>query len=258
MLALHMISFVLGAHHPFDSGEMLLVGLAVAIGLLKAVTLSIGYLALEPMARRRWPNTLISWTRLLDGRWKDPLVGRDVLAGIAAAVLAAFLIYTQQTLDRAAGGGSLTLPSQANLQDWQTMLASHVNDTGYSVLSTLATFLALVLIRLVVRRDWLAVVAAGLLFALPGGFTATTFASGFALGFAVNTLAFGLAARGGLTALVSFFIVLNVAMDAPATLDTSYWYVRHAAVIYVGVAVVTFFSLRNALAGRPLIPQTGN
>ena len=29
----------------------------------------------------RWPQTLIAWTRLLAGRLRDPLVGRDILVG---------------------------------------------------------------------------------------------------------------------------------------------------------------------------------
>jgi len=39
------------------------------------------YVALEPHARRRWPQMLVSWSRLLEGRWRDPLIGRDVLIG---------------------------------------------------------------------------------------------------------------------------------------------------------------------------------
>ena len=39
------------------------------------------YMALEPYARRRWPQMLISWKRLLAGRLQDPLVGRDILIG---------------------------------------------------------------------------------------------------------------------------------------------------------------------------------
>src|SRR5687768_18051298 len=39
----------------------------------------IAYLAGEPFVRRRWPWQVISWNRLLAGRWRDPLVGRDVL-----------------------------------------------------------------------------------------------------------------------------------------------------------------------------------
>ncbi len=42
------------------------------------------YLAIEPSLRRRHPQMLVSWTRLLQGRWNDPLVGRDVLLGATA------------------------------------------------------------------------------------------------------------------------------------------------------------------------------
>ena len=38
-------------------------------------------MAVEPFARRTWPKLLISWQRLLNGRFRDPLVGRDVLLG---------------------------------------------------------------------------------------------------------------------------------------------------------------------------------
>ena len=39
------------------------------------------YVALEPHARRLWPTSMVGWARLLDGRLKDPLIGRDVLIG---------------------------------------------------------------------------------------------------------------------------------------------------------------------------------
>jgi len=47
------------------------------------------YLALEPIVRRRWPDSIISWSRLLAGRLRDPLVGRDILIGCLAGVLLA-------------------------------------------------------------------------------------------------------------------------------------------------------------------------
>src|SRR5207249_1641223 len=42
------------------------------------------YLGVEPFLRRRWPHRLIGWTRLLEGRFADPLVGREVLLGFLA------------------------------------------------------------------------------------------------------------------------------------------------------------------------------
>jgi hypothetical protein len=50
------------------------------------------YIALEPYVRRFWPQLLIGWTRLISGHMRDPLVGRDVLVGVAAGTIAAFLI----------------------------------------------------------------------------------------------------------------------------------------------------------------------
>ena len=46
------------------------------------------YLALEPHVRRLWPQVLISWSRLVNGQWRDPLVGQNVLLGVLAGVFA--------------------------------------------------------------------------------------------------------------------------------------------------------------------------
>ena len=60
---------------------------AVAISMLQAGRLWIFYLALEPTVRRFWPEGLISWTRLVSGDWRDPLVGWHILAGVACGVI---------------------------------------------------------------------------------------------------------------------------------------------------------------------------
>ena len=44
--------------------------------------------------RRRWPATLVSWSRLLAGGFRDPLVGRDVLFG---CLLGSFSIAVRKT-----------------------------------------------------------------------------------------------------------------------------------------------------------------
>jgi len=59
----------------------------VAVALLLAAVLYIVYLALEPFVRRSWPTVLVGWTRLLSGRVRDPIVGRDLLAGLTFGVV---------------------------------------------------------------------------------------------------------------------------------------------------------------------------
>jgi len=51
--------------------------------LFLALIVWTAYLGLEPYIRRRWPQIIISWTSLLGGGLRDPVVGRDVLIGAA-------------------------------------------------------------------------------------------------------------------------------------------------------------------------------
>jgi hypothetical protein len=62
--------------------------LGLAFALYWAALIAGAYLALEPLVRRWWPEAVISWTRLLSGRWRDPLVGRDLLIGVLGALVA--------------------------------------------------------------------------------------------------------------------------------------------------------------------------
>ena len=59
----------------------------IGYSMVSAAVLYLLYIALEPYARRRWPEQLIAWARLCGGRVRDPLVGRHVLIGAVAGVL---------------------------------------------------------------------------------------------------------------------------------------------------------------------------
>ena len=44
------------------------------------------YMAVEPYVRRLWPDSLIAWSRLLDGRLRDPLLGKHILIGALVGI----------------------------------------------------------------------------------------------------------------------------------------------------------------------------
>src|SRR5438046_2160524 len=67
--------------------------MALAVAVLAAAFYWLAYLAVEPFLRRRWPEVLITWTRVLAGEFRDPLVGRDVLVGCAAGPLLAGIAF---------------------------------------------------------------------------------------------------------------------------------------------------------------------
>jgi serine/threonine-protein kinase len=89
-LRVAMARFLLGmtawicVAHPVPTQDM--VGLfqnAAADTLAFALVTWLIYLAIEPAIRARYPHTMITWNRLLGGRWLDAQVASDVLIGAA-------------------------------------------------------------------------------------------------------------------------------------------------------------------------------
>jgi serine/threonine-protein kinase len=57
--------------------------LRIGLGMFVGGAMYLIYLGLEPFVRRSWPAMLVGWSRLLAGRIRDPLIGRDLLIGVA-------------------------------------------------------------------------------------------------------------------------------------------------------------------------------
>jgi hypothetical protein len=82
-----MIGWIFHEHHVATIWETYFVLFGgLGWGLFVSTLIWVLYIALEPFVRRRWPQVLVSWTRVLSGEFTDPLVGRDVLVGCAAGV----------------------------------------------------------------------------------------------------------------------------------------------------------------------------
>jgi predicted Ser/Thr protein kinase len=81
-----LVSGGLGASFMPLAFEVQRATVMAGIQLLLAALGASFYLAFEPIVRRRWPWGLIAWSRLLAGRVRDPIVGRDILIGSVAAI----------------------------------------------------------------------------------------------------------------------------------------------------------------------------
>ncbi len=168
-----LASWLLGAYHAVSLGEYSSLVDALGWALYQAMFYWVAYLALEPLLRRYWPEGLISWTRLLAGSWRDPLVGRDLLVGC---------LFAPASMVTGAAGALVSQwrgqPPFLSDEVWTSHLlgprfaASSLFD-GH-VLVPLQNGLGLpfffLLAYLLLRRKWLAGVAFVLLFsaAVPG------------------------------------------------------------------------------------------
>ena len=251
-----VIGGLLGAHHVPDLGEELgLITLIVAYSLAPAALIWLVYIALEPHVRRRWPRLIISWSRLMAGNYRDPMVGRDLLIGGLLGLIHGACIPLGLLITRGFGFEAppiitvnvLTLGSPRRLL--AVFLSSHV---GPSVFVGFAFLFFLLLLYIILRKEWLAALA---LFLIAVAIEASAFAFGGPRLFWVASILVAatltiLIARFGVlaTMVAQLFFFLSVAY--PLTTDFSAWYAPStifALVIALGLSIYGFYI---SLGGR--------
>ena len=157
-----LVGWLLAAHHtPAPDVELGRFLTATALILLQVGQVWVFYVAIEPYARRFWPDGLLGWTRLMSGRIRDPRVGRDILVG-ALVGGAMMLVELARALVPPLIGVKAEMPPFADavsLLAGSSVLPLSLTQVVYNALES-ALFVALLLIglRLVVRRTWLAMV----------------------------------------------------------------------------------------------------
>jgi hypothetical protein len=239
--------------------EVGLIIAGVGLCLLVAAVIWLLYLALEPYARRRWPASLVSWTRLLSGRLADPLVGRDILVGAAAGAVVAVLIPLALTASTRLGEPALR-PSWDALDTFLglRMLVSYaIGVQLQSAASGIYLFLLLLVLRLLLRRQWLAVTVMLALLSLQAALSLQT---AWWLIVLIQTVAVGILlvvlVRFGLLAMIAFQYVL-VLFSLPLTTDLGSWSASPTFFVAAVVLAIAVHAFRASLAGRPaLAPVT--
>ena len=159
-----VLEIALRAHHVMDPWELHVIAALLSDAGLSAFLIYLLYLAMEPYARRHWPDCLISWKRFQTGRIKDALVASHVLAGLAAMM--ALERFGSRLL-----AWMMSAPMVANLFDASLESAAYpivrlLGAIPNAVFAALAILVAAVLVRLLVRRVWLADLIAAVGFAL--------------------------------------------------------------------------------------------
>lgn len=239
----------LGQGHDLDFNEYARIMAALAVSLLDGGRMAAAYLAFEPFIRRRWPNVLISWTRILAGKFRDPLAGRHVLAGMCGAG-ALCLIYTGYDLligPSALGARAVDLYGSANTVRILGQLSSCLGDAILD--GCYACFLAFVF-ALVFRNKWIAVAAASLLWGVVQASGSPIPAVTLAVWLGVFGVMYVLLFRFGLLACCAYAFAGEVIQNLPVTLDTGAWYFGASSLALLLLCGVAFYAYRTAVAGR--------
>ena len=222
---------------------------ALGDNLPAAAIAGVVYLALEPYFRRRYPELLVSWTRLVSGKLRDPLVGRDHLWGVLAGLFVALVISAENVPPALfAAPGQTPIPVDAFALGGLGGLVSYVVfAVAESLFGVLMASAALFFGRLVFRKPLLAA-------ALPWLFIFMNFTgrenpllemTGAAVIATVYVLVFF---RAGLLGLAVAFGVSRLLSAAPLTPDLTRWFAGYGLfclAIVLAIAVYGFWAARS-------------
>ncbi len=255
LFAIQTSEFLLGAHHMAHLGvEWTQFYRGASISFFAAGMIWLLYLALEPVARRLWPNLLIAWSRLLTGRLRDPMLGRDLLIGLMAGLAVVLMLRLQYIFPTLLGRAPADLDSARleTLVGLRHALSGVLTQVDDAVLTALVVLMLLVGARLALRRVWLAFAAStailSLLF-LSGYPSIDLFAvAGAVAGAGLMTFVL---LRYGLLAEAVMIFALNLSASYPFTLTPAAWYFDVALVGFAAFAVLIVWGFRLSRSPTP-------
>ena len=251
-IAVHMLGWVLWGTYPADANAMFGAFFAtLAATLFEGVLLYVLYLALEPYVRKRWPETIISWTRALSGRLRDPLVGRDILLGCLLGVAMEALSDAPRWL-----GMDPRRPVAVDLSGFagtRHLFGEFLDGQIHAVMVPMFFLVLLLLFGVVLRRMALAAAAILIVFGLIG------WASGHHWLDPVSALVFAgvvllSLTRLGLLATSVLFATQN-ALSNCMTADPFAWYGAGTILAVLWVVAIAGYGFQTSFAGRPLFGE---
>ena len=227
---------------------------AFLVALLIGLAIYPAYLVLEPFVRRYWPHAIISWARLFSGRLRDPMVGRDVLAGCVLAGVNCLLFDVSFASAKWIGlappdpGGFDAMVLRGGRQAIGTLVAQPV------VLLVAVGWFFLYLFTLILfkRRKLAVAVTIGVLSLSAFGFLRSLGWIGVLLQvLRVAVIVLAMVRLGMLTTLISFAVTILM-QSYPVTFDFSHWYAGIGLIGFLAALSLAAWGAWRAAAGQPL------
>ena len=252
-LTVRMLVWLFVEHHnglPTREFELFFLHLSTAV--FGSSFLWLLYIALEPFVRRRWPGWIISWSRLLTGDYRDPLVGRDILLGAVIGVGMILTFTLSIVAPRWIGRPSSFVINPGSFEIAHRFFLRFATQLYNAPFFAFIALLLLLLFVAGLRRERIAVVVLWLLMTLLA--TLVSRASVMMIPFTALMAFLGVFAlkRYGLLAVISALFFFNLGIFYPMTTELTAWYAIDftiALVICIALAVYGFYI---SLGGQPV------
>lgn len=210
--------------------------------LVAATAGALFYLAFEPLARRAWPQGLVSWSRLMRGTCRCGAVARDVLIGLLIglfAVLCLQLAWLVTSLTDSGVSPLLAHPMAIrSLQGLDLALAGMASSGLFGIYDSMIVFIVLLAARAMFTRRITMILASALVLTLLFHQSSYHCKVGLAFSFAYFAVAALIWARLGLVCVVAAMVSFAMMMGLPLPSAQASWAVPSAMVGVVGIGLL--------------------
>ena len=228
-----------------------LMMLAIAAALLIGGVVWTLYMAIEPWIRRRWPHAIISWSRLISGQARDPLVGRDVLIGVALGVVW-ILIFEFAYIPLGRLGAAPQFNSTAYLLGGRLAFGQWLMQVPMSILVTLQFFLLALGLKVLLRKDWIAAIAFVAIYVTIKALQTTHPSVEIPVAALVYLVLMVIIFRFGLLPLAVGAFTVDMFANVPVSADFSAWYMGTGLLAVLSVVAIAAWGFYHSLGGEPV------
>ena len=248
----------IGTVHPVPDESMIPFFFANCAAWLRwGAALALLYVALEPLVRARWPHSIVTWSRLLAGRWLDAQVGSHILIGatVGAAVWVAaqgFGDWQNPRMDTLGG-----INSALGTRQW---LAAHAIVMEGSLFFGLLVFFSICGLRQMVRKDVPAAILAALLLVLSSGsvFTSPNWKLEAAISISVYSVLVLVLLRLGLVATMAAVFFIDSFNLISLGADWKTWYAPAGLATFFLLLGIAIFAFWRSLGSHELFSAAVN
>jgi serine/threonine-protein kinase len=248
----------IGTVHPVPDESMIPFFFAnCAAWLMWGATLALIYIALEPLVRARWPHSIVTWNRLLAGRWLDAQVGSHILIG---ATVGAVVWVVAEWIGDWQYGGLSTLGGLSSAMGSRRWLAAETSLMQGSLLFGLFIFFAICGLRRLVRKDVLAAVLAALLLVLGNGgvFSSTDWKVALAIYLGLYSVLVFVLLRLGLVATMTATFFIDSFNLITLGWDWKTWYAPFGLATFALLLGIAIFAFWRSLGSHELFAPPAN
>jgi hypothetical protein len=212
------------------------------------------YMAFEPYVRRRWPQLLIGWSRVLTGGLKDPLVGRDLLVGCLFGVAIALVYFAACAVPAwiDVRGWTAFFPLTWSIGPPTRFLSAIFGWTADSVLYGLFHTAILFLALVISRKRWLGTLVAWMVITILH-LRGEALTLDLVQASIVSALIVLVASRYGILACTATMFCADILWSAPLTLDFGRWYAFRSTVMAGLCLALAIYGFNISIGDKPAL-----